>query len=170
MKKIDLEKNSYYAAKYGVSDFYDEAEQKLREAIASGEDFDTGWFGARKEINYARIVRENGAYTITVSAHMDDLWEGDDLIYDALWEVAHSEDELPEDIIYSIRDAAFDCGIDDKSECEDVLPADAQFKDIARCLDKLEFEAIKNNDDMYGWLKGIVKDHWDHMKEQEGKQ
>lgn len=168
MKELDLD-GMGYAAKYGVSDFNDYAELKLRAAIASGEDFDTGWFGARKEINYARIVRENGAYTITVSAHMDDLFDNPDLIYDALWEVASSEEELPEDIIESIIDEAIDCGIDDKSECDDTLPADASFEDIAKCLDELESMAMSANHDMYKRLCDIVKEHWAWMKDHRDK-
>lgn len=168
MKELDLD-GMGYAAKYGVSDFYDEPEQKLREAIASGEDFDTGWFGARKEINYARVHREHGELEVEVSAHMDDLFDGPDLIYDALWEVARSEAELPEDIIDSIIDTAIDCEIDDKTECNVFLPANASYEDVCKALDECETSAMETNNEMYERLKEIVKEHWDHMKEREGE-
>ena len=115
MKNIDICCGEY-ASKYALTDWYEGSEEILREAMASGDDFDTGWFGCRKEIRYARIVRENGLYTVEVSSHCDDLWDGDDLIYDALWEVSKSEEELPDDIIESIRDTAADCGIDDSAD------------------------------------------------------
>jgi len=92
MKEIDIAENTgEYASKWGISDFYEEAEQSLRDALASGEDFDTGWFGCKKEINCAQIVREGGEITVCVSAHMDDLWDSEDLIYDTMKE----EVELP---------------------------------------------------------------------------
>ncbi len=37
-------------AKWGVSDFYEEYETALRDAIGSGAPFDTGWYGVKKEI------------------------------------------------------------------------------------------------------------------------
>ena len=170
MKIIDLEESSAYAAKYGVSDFYDDAAEKLREALESGEDFDTKWFGAHKEINYARVHRQYGELEVEVSAHMDDLFDEPDLIYDALWEVARSEDELPEDIIDSIIDTAIDCEIDDKTECNVFLPVNASYEDVCKALDECETSAMETNHEMYERLKEIVKEHWDWMKEQEGKQ
>ena len=105
MKEIDITYGEY-AAKWGLTDLYPESEDKLRQALLSGEDFDTGWWGCKKEIRYCRITQEIGMITVEVSAHMDDLWESDDLIYDALWETTKQEDELPEEIIDSIRDDA----------------------------------------------------------------
>jgi hypothetical protein len=44
-------------AKWGVSDFYDEARESLLEALKSGEDFDTGYYGVKKEIQTGRVYR-----------------------------------------------------------------------------------------------------------------
>lgn len=46
------------AAKWGVSDFYDEHEAALRKALASRKPFTTGWYGVKKEIQSGRIWRE----------------------------------------------------------------------------------------------------------------
>lgn len=164
-KEIDI-CYGMYAAKYCLSDFYEESEKKLRDAIASSEDFDTGWWGCKKEINYARICRENGAVTVEVACHMDDLYESDDLIYDALWEECRSEEELPDDILDSIRDAAIDSGLNDESSAEDFLPQDATYEDICECLDRLEGEAEAENTEMYNMLRAIVKDAVEYMKEE----
>lgn len=163
MKTIDIaERTGEYASKWGLTDFYPEAEEKLQEVLASGEDFDTGWFGCKKEIRYARIVREEGEIEISVAAHMDDLWEEDDLIYDALWEVSKIEDELPEEIIDSIREAAI-YDIDDHTELSITLPATSTFDEIVEAMGKLEDEAEENNHRMYLELCEIVKAHVDYM-------
>lgn len=139
-KRIDLEEGSAYASKWGLTDFYDGVGDVLRKAIESGEDFDTGEFGCKKEIRYARVHRERGELEVEVTAYMDDLYEGD-LIYDALWTVAKSEDELPEDIIDSIRDAAIDSGVDDHTYCNRYLPLDATYETVVETISELEDEA-----------------------------
>lgn len=167
MKKIDIAENTgEYASKWSISDFYEEAEQSLRDALESGEDFETDWFGCKKEINYAQIIREDGNITVSVTCNMDDLWDEDDLIYDALWEMTKSEDELPEEIIDSIRDAAIDERIDDHSTVSATLPSSASFDDVVKALDKCEANADAENTGRYKRLCEIVYDHVEYMKEQ----
>ena len=163
MKDIDI-CYGYYASHWGLTDFYEESNAKLVNVLNSGEDFDTGWFGCKKEINYARICRDGDTLIVQVSAHMDDLWEEDDLIYDALWEECHTEEELPECILESIRDEAIDVGIDERSEAEETLPADASFEDILAVIERLEGEAMNSNTEMYKQLRAIVKAHYEYMK------
>lgn len=166
MKKMDINYGEY-ASKYGIADFYPDSEEKLRAALKSGEEFDTGWFGCEKEIRYAKIVKHKDSITVFVSAHMDDLYEADDLIYDALWHINQSEEELPDEIIDSIRDAATDCSLSNESTCVGTLPPDAEFEEICKKLKKLESEAEEENNSMFDTLCGIVKDHLNHMKERE---
>lgn len=167
MKKIDIAENTgIYASKWCISDFYEEAENALRSALESGEDFETDWFGCKKEINYGQIAREDGKITVSVCCHMDDLWEADDLIYDALWEVTKAENELPEEIIDSIRDAAIDDCVDDSSTWTEVLPSSASFDDVVKALDKCEANADAENTGMYKCLCEIVHAHVEYMKEQ----
>lgn len=169
MKKIDITENTgMYASKWSISDFYEEAEKSLREVLASGEDFDTGWFGCKKEINYAQIVREDGKITVSVCCHMDDLWESEDLIYDALWEMTKAENELPEEIIDSIRDAAIDERVDDSSTWTEVLPSSASFDDVVKALDKCEANADRDNAGKYKMLCEIVLAHVRYMEEELG--
>lgn len=166
MKDIDI-CYGLYAAKWGLTDFYEESEKKLKDALASGEDFDTGWWGCSKEIRSARIVRDDEDVTVEVSCNMDDLFDGDALIYDALWEECHTEEELPDEIIDSIRDAAIDDGIDDSTVMSDTLPSDASFDDIVAKIDRLEEWAEAKNTEMYGKLRAIVKAHVEYMNSQE---
>lgn len=163
MKKVDICYGEY-ASKWSLTDFYEESERKLKDALASGEDFDTGCWGCKKEIRYARIVREGENVRVTVSCHMDDLWDGDGLIYDALWEECHTEEELPDEIIDSIRDTSIEDGIEDSTEMSDTLPRDASFVDIVAKIDRLEEWVEAKNTEMYGRLRAIVKAHYEYMK------
>lgn len=166
MKKIDIAENSgMYASKWGISDFYEEAEKILRDVLESGEDFETDWFGCKKEINYAKIAREDGEITVTVTCNMDDLWEQEDLIYDALWETTKIEKELPEEIIESIREAACDEQVDDNATESITLPTDASYDDIVSALDKCEGLADSELTGMYKRLCEIVWDHVEYMEE-----
>lgn len=165
MKTIDIaEKSGEYASKWGLTDFYPEAEEILREALASGEDFETDWFGCKKEIRYARITGSQNEITIEVSAHMDDLWESDDLIYDALWETTKIEKELPEEILESIRDAVI-YDVDDHTDLDASLPRSATFEEIVKAIKNLEYQAEANNHQMYLDLCDCVKGHVEYMKE-----
>jgi len=167
MKTIDIG-HGEYASKWGLTDFYPESEAKLKEALASGEDFTTGWFGCEKEIRYAEYTRDAEAMTVKVSCVMDDLWESNDLIWDAWYETYHEdpEDELPHEIIDSIRDAAIDAGINDGTDIERTLPREAGLEDIVKATRDLEAEAEANNHRMFSDLVDIVKAHWEYMPEE----
>lgn len=164
MKTIEIS-SGWYASKWGLTDFYPESEEKLRSALDSGEDFETEWFGCKKEIRYAQYERCGETFTVRVACHMDDLFEEPDLIYDALWEACHMEKEFPEDIIDSIRDAAIGDCIDDSTVLSKDLPASATFEEIIRVTDELEEEAEAENKRMYNTLIDIVKAHVEYMKE-----
>jgi len=62
-------------AKWGVSDFYEQNEAALLTALRSGEAFDTGWYGVKKEIESGRVYRPFAApegMTIYVEASCSD--------------------------------------------------------------------------------------------------
>ena len=170
MKTIDIAKHTgEYASKWGLTDFYPEAEAELKKALESGDDFETAWFGCKKEIRYAKYTKLGDEITVQVSCVMDDLWESDDLIYDAAWEISHKdlEDELPEEIIDSIRDAALDDGINDGTDLTKTFACTAGgmniYDKIVQCTRDLEAEAEANNHEMYARLVEIVKAHIDYM-------
>lgn len=156
MKTIELT-DSTYASHWGLSDFYDDSKERLIEALASEGEFTTGWFGCKKEIEYGKIERLGWKLIVNVACHMDDLFDSDDLIYDALWTVSGREFELPEDVIEEIRDWAIDCGIDDCTVLFEELQPDASFDDVVSCLDRLSAKANANNDRMYRELCECVK-------------
>ena len=65
-----------YAAKWGVADLYEWTGNALRKALEDGYDFDTGKWGAKKEIEYARIVRQGDQIKVTVWVYDDFDTEG----------------------------------------------------------------------------------------------
>lgn len=162
MKRIDIDSGAY-AASWGLTDFYKDSEAKLREAFNSNEDFETSW-GCKKEIRYATIKRDEDCVFCSVTAEMDDLWQSEDLIYDALWSKCKSEEELSDEIIDSIRDAAIDEGIEEHSTETCVCPRDASFEDVCAAISSLEVEAEKHNDEMFNTLCDIVEAHYNYIK------
>lgn len=154
MKEIDISYGEY-ASKWGLTDFYPGSLDKLTSAIESGEDFTTGWFGCKKEIRYGKYTKEDGEFRIEVDCHMDDLWESDDLIYDALWTACKMEIELPNEVIESIREGAE--FLDDHTKLESVLSYDATIDDVIKETDALESRCEAANEAMYDELCQMVK-------------
>ena len=102
---------------WGVGDFYDGNEEELRKAIESGEPFDTGWRGFKKEIQSMRIHRDETGVEVQVSAAMDEVFEQEDLFYDFL-----EDDEyelLTDEVVDEVRD--YLCMGDFVEETEDSI-------------------------------------------------
>lgn len=59
---------------------YENTAEILKQALASGEDFDSGWHGFKKELECMRIERVNGVVIVEVYTFMDDF---EDLFFDA---------------------------------------------------------------------------------------
>ena len=89
---------------------------------------------------------------------MDDLWESDDLIYDALWTATNGQDtsELPDDMIEGIKEWAFE-SIDDRSEEDCYLPIYATLDEIIEATDELEEKCEEHNERMYNELCDVVR-------------
>ena len=148
-----------YAAHWGLTDLYEDSKARLIEALNYDGEFTTGWFGCKKEIEYAKVERLGGKLIVNVACHMDDLFDSDDLIYDALWTVTGKEYELPEDIIDSIRDYVVDNGIEDCTVLFEQLRPDASFDNVVSCICRLADKANANNGRMYKELCNCVRDH-----------
>lgn len=73
------------------------------------------------------------------------------------------EEELPEDIIDSIREEALG-EIYDHTDISVVLPASATSEEIMEATGKAVNEAEQSNQEMYDRLCEIVKDCWLQMK------
>ena len=170
MKEINIS-DGWYAAHWSLTDFYDKSEKALRDALNSGEDFATEEFGCKKEIHYARVIREGDTVTVTVSAHMDDLEISEDspLVLDAMSYVGMSEDELSEDEIEQLAIYAIECGVEDRTELWESFPAeDANYNHVVNTIERLEEDAEKTNESMFGQLCVLVRNYAANRNRMEG--
>lgn len=184
VEKIDISCGGCYCSSWGLTDLYDPCEAKLRGLIDSGEDFETSWCDSKKELISARYSREGNTFTVDVSAWMDDLWDQNDLIYDAVYEAKENAkyrattqdmeklqnilDDTSSDadaFIECVRDQAMYTDIDDHATCsEELNSAGLTYEKVMETVEKLEDEAqevINSFFDRLCWLvMDCVKDLW----------
>ena len=92
--------------KWGVTDFNEDAENALRNAIESGKFFDTGWHSTVEEFESARICRSRDGITVSVfSDGLDDCMEQWDLFSDFL--TYEEMEKLTDEMVDEIRDYLF---------------------------------------------------------------
>ena len=124
---------------WGVGDMRN-SEQILRDAIASGDRFTTGWHGWKKELQSMCIERTEDEVIVSTSAYMDDL-EDFAIISDCL--TNEEEEKITEEQYEAIRDALFECMefITEEEESE-TLPVTATYEEIMakadECMDYCE--------------------------------
>ena len=155
VKSWDICEGGCYGSHWGLTDLYPKCEENLRTLMESGEDFRTTW-DCKKELLSALVMRIDGKLRVTVSAWTDDLWESDDLIYDALCDATGREECLTEETISAIRDMAYEVGCDDHAEVSQEVPSDydALMSIIPNLADAAESECHK----WYQALVRIIKD------------
>ena len=158
-----------YASKWGLSDLYEKSEELLKALIASGKDFSTDWWGAKKEIVYAKYTGSGDELTVEVEASMDDLWEQNDLIDDAFYELKH-KGLLPEDAELSdedfdyIRDVLLWSDIDDHTIESKTISRSTPFEEILETADNLWDQANKVNESYYEYIKGTILEYIEYYK------
>ena len=153
----DISEGGVYCSHWGLVDLYPQCEKNLRELLDLGKDFRTEWCGSKKELLSARYSRIGSTFLVEVEAWMDDLWDGDALIYDAIYEVLHDEEKYPLPLSAQERLRAVENDGDDefiegvREICEDIndnarvshsFPSvDAHYDTIMDVVRKLEDEA-----------------------------
>ena len=109
---------------WGPLDLYDGPKAALEKAIESGEEFDTGWHGFKKETESMRVQRDVNCVTVECEAEMDDYQEGE-LIDDCLTseEMDRMTDEMYEIIIDELdSETAFSTNAYNRSDCYEKNP------------------------------------------------
>lgn len=168
----DISEGGPYCSHWGLVDLYPECEKNLRELLDLGKDFRTEWCGSKKELLSARYTRIGSTFLVEVEAWMDDLWDGDGLIYDAIYDVLHDEEKYPLPLsatekLHTIENEGDDEFMDEvRSMCDYVddnvvvshsFPAvDAHYDTIMEVVGKLEDEADDILKENYEILCGIV--------------
>lgn len=126
------------ACKWGLTDLYESDETILRKAIESGERFDTGWVGCKKEIRSMRIRRDD---EITVECHeeMDSALEQWDLFTDFLTDEELEKLETGyEADIEQVRGMLMWGEFVEEITYNDTLPTDATYEEVMEKVAKLE--------------------------------
>lgn len=152
----DLADGCAYASSWGLTSLYDECEKNLRFLLDQRADFRASW-DSKKSLQSVTIMRIDDVLHVDVCAWMDDLWESEDLIYDAYYDVTEKEEEIPDEVIDYIRDIANEVGCDDhasaswKGTCPDY---DKIMKKIDTLAEEAECQLVR----WYEELKHIVED------------
>ena len=136
----DLSYEFYDWGSWGVGDMYDGNERLLKEVIASGDRFTTGWHGWKKELQSMCIERTEDEVIVSASAYMDDL-EDYAIISDCL--TSEEEEKITEEQYEAIRDALFECmEFRTEEEESETLPVTATYEEIMakaeECMDYCE--------------------------------
>ena len=144
--------------KYGLTDLYPEAEQKLRELLDSGKPFQTEWTSSSKEFCGFQIS-SNGATEVIVDAFDGEIDEGTELVEDAIWDLKiddgfFTEDEMAEMYDLVVMDGGYASEVSKSSE---TLTYPATYEQIMDTLEKLGEENRKSLDETYECLKETVK-------------
>jgi len=181
-KPVRIFKGATDHAKWGVTDFYEEDETELREALRSGAPFDTGWYGVKKEIQSGRITRpkRNGKLYIEVSTSMDSamdladtaMWRAAggnaycDSGLDALMKVGLTE-ERADETLESVGD---DLGLgEDNTVSRDLwLHAKTGFDRLCQRMDEILDDADGENEVLFKALIERCKEAFDEIKREQG--
>lgn len=121
--------------KWGIGDFYEETETQLRTAIASGEPFNTGWHGFRKEEHAMMVCRGDDKTVVCVCDCMDSALEQTDLFCDFL--TNEETKMLTDEKLEKIRDCLIFGDFCEETSDETELPVNASFDEIIDKASKL---------------------------------
>lgn len=156
----------FYASHWGLTDLYPENEKTLKEWLASGKDFTTTWWGSKKEIMSAKYEAEGDTLTVSVCQSIDDMWESDDLIYDAICGL-NLNWEPSKEAIEAIRDEAIEWGIEDSATASVTIPRNSSYEEVMFAVIEAEDETGRILHEGYKDLKTIVQGYYDYYNNKE---
>ena len=135
-----------YAAKWSISDFYDEEGEMLEETIKAGKPFRAAW-GCKKEIVYADVAGDGETIAATVTVGVDEL---PDLLDSAIWEAENKQDNcgssaftrlFGKDSAEHFENLLDECTFAYQESFTEYQSCKNDFEDLTELLDRLETEA-----------------------------
>ena len=145
-----------YAADYSVAKLLPEAEERLRQALAFGQDFEASW-ECRRASTIGGVVHHQGHLFTDVEQAFDGLDEDNDVIAE-IWERAMPDGPLPDDVaLQDLHDQAVDAGLQECAFAREQLEDGAGLHDIIAVLERLEKQVREQNEDQYLQLERIVQ-------------
>lgn len=155
-----------YATKWGVADFYDDAEANLRELLTYTGEFRTDWCDCKKELYTFRLTFSDDGILVHVGQWMDDL---NDLIYDALYDLDMEDVQLSDKEEREILDLLYEADAVTETYVETIVKRDLGFDEIAETLEHLANETDETLKDEYEKVKNIVQDYIENCREKENE-
>ena len=158
-----------YASNWGATDLYEDAEKNLRELLTKKGEFRTSWCGSKKELQSFRLIFDDEKIMVQVTVWMDELYEDNGVIMDALWDIEGNEDELDDEDIEHIRDICWDGEVRDEVDDWVHVKRDITYEELMDCIS----EMIDRSEDFltgeYERVKSIVSYYLEHEKESKGE-
>lgn len=147
--------------RYGVTMLNDDAEEKLRELLDSGKDFDTGWGSCTKELEGVRFYARGDEITVSVSMEMDDMPE---LIYDATPDGI----DLNEEEVDAIQDMCddLDGGISSETIADRTIQRSSTYEEVIEAVRETREEASEYLEQQFEACKSCVSDY---LRNREGQ-
>lgn len=120
-----------------VDCLYKDFADDLRIAISSGEPFDTGWHGFKKELESMKVTRKskNDDIIVEVSAYMDSAYEDAALIYDCL--TNEESKNLTDSMIEEIRNELDFTDFREETEEMEFISPESSLEDVIKTASDL---------------------------------
>ena len=155
------------ACKWGVGDLKEPAQERLKELLTSGKDFDTGFCSSTKELESVRFLARGKEITVSVYAEMDDI---PDLFWDALPNSMESKvgENFTDEMIQMYEDD--DSVIATETTADEKIPRTASYDEVMEAVMRAKSNAHKVLDKGFEVAKVLVKDYLiDHGLLEEAK-
>lgn len=157
------------AAKWGISNFYDEDGNLLEETIKTGKPFMAEW-GSKKEPVFARIVSNGESIGVKVTSGID-MFE--DLLDSAIWEAEDKKDDCGSSALsrlfgtksgYHFVQLRGVCGCLYQESFTAAGSCKNDFESLTEALDRLETEANDEAERCYQSIVESVKAYLETVK------
>lgn len=137
--------------RYDVTTLNNDAEEKLRELLDSGKDFDTGWGSSTKELEGVRFYARGDEITVSVSMEMDEMPE---LIGDA----TPDDIELNEKEVDAIQDMCDELygGVISETVADRTIPRASAYEEVIEAVREAREEADEYLNEQYEKCKSCV--------------
>ena len=162
-KEITPLTDSYDTAHWGLTDLYDDAEAKLRELLASGKPFNTGWCSSKKEIASFRLRCDETEMCVEVCQDIDDVSDWS-LLTDAVYDLDYKEDDFSEEDYELMADEA--SFAETTWTAERYLEMPVTYDQVMDAINDAFDETDRKLEEEYDFVKRIVQE----MAEDKGLQ
>lgn len=146
-----------YQSQWGIADFYEECEKKIRKLLESGKDFRVCG-GSKKEIDDFEAAAIGKYILIRVNNYIDDL---SDIIYGELENESEEEANRLHDEIEESLEEEYEGTFSKAAKVE----RDISYDDFCEKLEEMEEKNMNDAEDHYQWLVECIRENIKYYKE-----